>query len=264
MMRISLVITTFNRPDALGLVLASGFDQSLPPLEIIVADDGSGPETGNLVRSFAETSSVPVLHSWQQDRGFRAARSRNRAMAMARGDYLVYIDGDMLLERHFIEDHAHWAQPGYFVQGSRTLLDERITRQMISSQKRDFSFLAAGVGNRKNCIRSTFLARLFSRTREDLPGVRTCNFAFWKKDGIAVNGFNEDFVGWGREDSEFAARLLHHGVARRNLRFNAIAYHLYHSEHSRESLPENDRILAATVIQKKTWCENGVNQHQIE
>ena len=94
-----------------------------------------------------------------------------------------------------------------------------------------------------------------------MNGVRTCNFAFWREDALAVNGFNEDFIGWGREDSEFTARLLNYGLMRRSVKFNALAYHLYHSRNDRSYLPENDRLLKDTIEQKRIWCEKGVNAY---
>ncbi|RWX51053.1 N-terminal domain of galactosyltransferase, partial [Candidatus Electrothrix marina] len=118
-----------------------------------------------------------------------------------------------------------------------------------------------GVENRKNCLRSAFLSRLISFKNRGMNGVRTCNFAFWREDALAVNGFNEDFIGWGREDSEFTARLLNYGLMRRSVKFNALAYHLYHSRNDRSYLPENDRLLKDTIEQKRIWCEKGVNAY---
>jgi predicted glycosyltransferase involved in capsule biosynthesis len=94
-----------------------------------------------------------------------------------------------------------------------------------------------------------------------IRGVKTCNFAFWRRDAIQVNGFNEEFVGWGREDSEFTVRLLNVGLKRQNVRFNALAYHLYHPISDRKHLPENDRILQKTIERRLTWCAQGLDQH---
>ena len=90
-MRASLIVTTYNRPDALHLVLQSVLQQTVPPAEIIVADDGSGADTAETVGRFAKTSPIPVKHVWQEDQGFRAAQSRNRALAAAQGPYMVLI-----------------------------------------------------------------------------------------------------------------------------------------------------------------------------
>jgi len=261
MTTVSLVVTTYNWKEALRLVLASALVQSRLPDEIIVADDGSRPDTGELVDVMAAGSPVPLIHSWQEDQGFRAAMGRNRAIARATGDYIVLIDGDMLLEPHFIADHLAVARPGRFVQGSRVLLAEQRTRQVLAEGVTRIAPLASGIENRKNCIRSRWLSALFSHAGQGLNGIKTCNFAFWRRDALAVNGFNEEFVGWGREDSEFAARLLNNGIQRYTLKFMATAYHLFHPVQPRDRLPANDDLLARVVSEKTTWCAHGIGQY---
>ncbi len=260
-MKISLIITTYNWKEALVLSLRSALDQAVQPWEIVVADDGSAEDTAAVIRSIAADAPVPVLHSWQEDKGFRLAVSRNKAIARASGDYIVLIDGDILLEKHFIYDHSRVARPGCFVQGTRVLLNEKLSAEVLHKRQLLASFCTRGVENKKNCLRSDFLAILFSFKSKRLRGVRTCNFAFWRKDAIAINGFNEEFVGWGREDSEFTARLLNNGLIRRNIKFNALAYHLYHTMSDRSHLEANDRLLEETVARKRTWCEKGISQY---
>ena len=260
-MNISLIITTYNWKEALQLSLQSALDQTLSPLEIIVADDGSGPETAELVQKMGSSSPIPVHHSWQEDCGFRVARSRNKAIAMARGEYLILIDGDMVLEPHFVADHCRYARSGFFVQGSRVLLSQSFTKQLLANGSSGIFLGSNCMGNRKNSLRSPFLARMFSTKSKRLPGIRSCNFAFWKEDALRVNGFNEAFVGWGREDSEFAARLINYGLSRRNLRFQAIGYHLYHPMNTREGLTANQELLRKTIEEKRLWCEQGLSQH---
>ncbi|NTV02697.1 MAG: glycosyltransferase [Chlorobiaceae bacterium] len=260
-MKCSLVITTYNRPEALDLVLRSAFVQAEPPCEIIVADDGSTAETAMLVDRCRDASSVPVLHVWQEDLGFRASASRNMAIAAATGDYVVIVDGDMLLHRDFMTDHRLLAQEGSFIQGSRVLLSPEITRQMLLAKNLQVPFCEHGLGNRKNALRLPLLSRLLARKCSSLRGIRSCNMSFFRNDCIRVNGFNEDFVGWGREDSEFAVRMINSGVLRRNVRFSAIAFHLWHEENPRSSLPENDRRLFEAMSGRVTFCRNGIGQH---
>ncbi|MBW6520231.1 MAG: glycosyltransferase, partial [Desulfoarculaceae bacterium] len=212
----------------------------------------------------AKDSPVPLIHSWQQNKGFRLARSRNKAIAKATGDYLILIDGDIIMEHHFIADHILAAKAGFFVQGTRVILKEKTTQRALRQEEINFCTWAPGIENRKNCLRSRLLSKIFSFSSKSLSGIKTCNFAVWKKDAQAVNGFNEEFQGWGREDSEFIARLLNKGIRRQNLRFNALAYHLYHRINSRQSLAVNDAILARTCDQHLTWCDKGLDQHQQE
>lgn len=260
-MKISLIITTYDWKEALELSLKSSLQQVEKPLEIIVADDGSGEDTAEAIQEIAINAPVPVIHSWQQDKGFRLSASRNKAIARARGDYIVLIDGDIILEKHFIYDHARYAQSGFFVQGTRVLLNEQLSRDVLAEKRLTGFFCTRGVENRKNCLRSIILSRIFSFKSRKMTGVRTCNFAFWRKDAVGVNGFNEEFVGWGREDSEFTARLINSGLVRRNIKFNALAYHLYHPMNDRSHLDENDRLLRKTIEQKRSWCEKGISQY---
>lgn len=261
-MKISLIITTFNWKEALELSILSVQKQLHPPAEIIIADDGSDDDTRELIASMKRSSLVPIVHSWQKNRGFRLSRSRNRAINIAKGDYIILIDGDIVIEEHFVADHLEAAKPGYFIQGSRVLLNTNSTKLGLEQKELCPCFTDPGVENRKNCIRSTLLSRLFSFSSKRLPGIKTCNFAFWRKDAETVNGFNEEFVGWGREDSEFTARLLHSGVKRQNLKFKAVAYHLFHKINSRAYLQENDKILDATIKNRLIWCNNGLNLHK--
>jgi glycosyltransferase involved in cell wall biosynthesis len=260
--KISLIITTYNWKEALALSLKSALQQNQLPMEIVIADDGSRSDTAAVIHEIAATAPVPVIHSWQEDKGFRLAASRNKAIAKTNGDYIILIDGDIILERHFIFDHARFALPGHFVQGTRVLLGEGLSSCVLRGKKNlSEPFCRRGVENRKNCLRSALLCRLFSYRERGMSGVRTCNFAFWRNDALAVNGFNEDFVGWGREDSEFTARLLNYGLVRRNIKFNALAYHLYHPHNDRSHLDENNQLLKKTTAEKLVWCEKGVKRH---
>lgn len=260
--KITLIITTYNWKEALSLCLESVSRQSFPPVEVIVADDGSSSDTGEFVRNFAEQASFPVFHCWQKDRGFRLARIRNKAISQARGDYIILIDGDIVLGKRFLEDHASFAKAGFFSQGRRVLLSDDLTEQAIAKGRLpDLLFVRKGVGNRKNLFYSSLMARLFAFGNRRLAGIKGCNVAFWRKDCLRVNGFNEEFTGWGREDSEFAMRLLNMGIRRRNIRFNAIACHLYHSVNDRKNLSVNDQILQKTIEEGLKWCEHGIDKH---
>ncbi|MBV5318280.1 MAG: glycosyltransferase family 2 protein [Desulfobulbaceae bacterium] len=262
-MQISLIITTYNWKEALRLSLQSVLAQTLLPREIVVADDGSRPDTAELVREFSASSPVPVIHSWQEDEGFRSAQSRNKAISKARGDYIILIDGDIVLESHFVADHRTFAQSGYFVQGTRALLGQELSVQSLKTGQFRLPFLAKGLENKKNCLRSVVLSRLLSFRTRRLIGVKTCNFAFWKQDALLVNGFNEDFIGWGREDSEFAARLINFGIRRLDLKFHALGYHLHHPMNTRDRLAINDAILNATIEKKLKRCERGIDQYLV-
>lgn len=260
-MRISLLMPTYERPDALDAVLRSVRRQSLPPSEVVVGDDGSGPETASVIDA-AKKAGLNVRHIWREHDGFRAGRMRNACLAAATGEYVIMIDDDMFLHPDFVADHVWAARPGLFVQGSRVLLDATASTAAMRAPGVCWpSFFSSGVGNRKNLLRSRPLSRLFSSINTNLKGTRTCNFALWREDFVKVNGFNEDFVGWGREDSEFVARLFNSGLRRCTLRFAALACHLHHPPRSREGVERNDALLHAALANKTSRCANGFNLH---
>ncbi|HUL58997.1 MAG TPA: glycosyltransferase family 2 protein [Anaeromyxobacteraceae bacterium] len=260
-MRTTLIVTTYNRKDALELALLSATAQSEPPGEIIVADDGSADDTRALVEAIAARAPVPVRHCWHQDDGFRLATIRNRAIAMARGEYLVMVDGDLVLHPDFVKDHERAARRGQFVQGGRVLLGEAATRDVLREGRIDIGPFEPGTRNRKNAFRIGWLSKLISHRSRSLHRVRGANLAFWREDVVRVNGFNEDFVGWGREDSEFALRMQNSGLRRLHLKFGAVAYHLWHPEASRAMLPRNHQILEEALARRSVRCENGVDRH---
>jgi glycosyltransferase involved in cell wall biosynthesis len=258
-MRVSLIITTYNNSAALLLVLQSVEKQSTKPSDVIIADDGSNDDTIELIKNFQLTSFLNIIHSWQKDKGFRAATSRNKAIAKSDSDYLILIDGDMILHPQFIQDHIKNAERGYFIQGTRVILTEAATKYAIKKMSIIFSFFSLGIKNRKNMIHSDFLSKLFSKKKKYLSRIKSCNMGLYKDDYVNINGFNNDFEGWGREDSEFAARLLNNGIIRKNLRFNAIQFHLWHIENTRTSLRKNDLLLKSVINNNSKWCNNGIN-----
>lgn len=259
-MRISLIITTYNRADALFLVLKSIKNQSLEPFEVIIADDGSNYLTKKIIDEFSELTDLTVIHSYQEDLGFRVAESRNKAIARANGEYIILIDGDMLLHPDFINDHAINAKEGFYIQGSRVLLSPLKTEEILELKEINLNILDNGIKNRFNAIHSVFLSQVFSSKNSFLKGVKSCNMSFYRKDCIKVNGFNGNFIGWGREDSEFVIRLFNVGIKRKNLKFSAIQYHLWHDESNRSSLKSNEKLLKKTVNENLNWCEVGINK----
>jgi len=259
-MSVSLIISTYNRPDALFRVLESVEHQTKLPDEIIVADDGSDKNTKKCIDDFNKSSSLKVIHSWQQDNGFRVAESRNKAISKSNCDYIILIDGDVILHNKFIEDHLRHSELGFFIQGSRVFLDKTTTRNLLKNGLYSFSLFSRGLSNRKNAIYLGFFAKLFVKKKNYIKGVKTCNLGFYRKDCAEINGFNNDMIGWGREDTEFVVRLLNRGVNRKNVRFNLIQFHLWHQSSSRDFLSKNEEILKNTLNNKLSWSDNGLNK----
>lgn len=260
---VSLIITTYNWPKALKLVLNSVLTQSEMPDEVIVADDGSTEETHQIIQSFQPNFPVPLIHSWQEDKGFRLSRARNVAIAKSNKDYIVMIDGDMVLHKHFIRDHKSISKKGYFTQGRRVILLKQLTDELISQKKKRICLFSSQVKNKLNAMSCSFLSPLLTKmlSKKNHRSVRGCNMAYWRTDIININGYNEQFIDWGREDSEFVVRLINSGLKRQDLRFGGVAYHLYHQEKSRKNLNINDDILDYAINHKIKWCEEGLTLH---
>jgi len=228
---------------------------------VIVTDDGSREDTAALLRDSARNYPTRLVHVWQPDDGARMSRARNRGIAAARGDYVVFLDGDMLAQREFIADHRVFAQRGCFAQGSRVLTGARCTQHLLTESKLDVGFWSADIDRRRHTLRMPLLARAYARPHRREAGIKSCNWGFWRDDLIAINGFNEAMTGWGREDNELALRAFHAGLQRRDLRFSALAAHLWHPTRKNVVDNPNDAVLAATRASAATRCALGLDQH---
>ena len=234
--------------------------QNMFPLEVIVADDGSTDETRHLIDLYRDIMPVPLLHSWIPDKGFRVAKARNVAISKAKGEYIIIIDGDMVVTPHFISDHSRLMERGQFVTGSRARLKEKATIERCITQNANIHIWSSGLTRRLVLLRIPGMHH-FIKGHDGLKNARSCHMAFWKEDFIQVNGFEEDFEGWGFEDSEFVQRLLNNGLKRKNAKLLAPAIHLYHKEKGGEQIAKNQEILKQTIALGKKRAVNGVSQY---
>lgn len=264
-MQTSLIVTTYNRPDALHLVLQSVLQQTMLPDEIIIADDGSQDDTRTMLDTFRTKCQIPLIHAWQEDLGFRAARVRNLAASKTHGLYLIFIDGDMVLHPRFISSHLAYKQAHMFLHGKRAMLSDRLTATVLRKHQVNISPLTPGMTLRSRAFHSNVLAKRLSHESVDWYGTQSANLSLWKTDFVAVNGFNEDFEGWGREDSELAYRLIQSGVKKFELRFCAITFHLSHGKDHKikyqDSTEQNQKLLEHTVNTRIVKCPNGLSNH---
>jgi glycosyltransferase involved in cell wall biosynthesis len=244
-------------------VLASVRRQSQPPHEILIADDGSGAATRDVIESFVRSHPGPVRVLSQPHEGFRVARLRNLAIAASTTDYLVFIDGDMLLHAEFVADHARFARRGCYTQGVRAHADASLSAALIAGAVKFPAVSSPGLAGlrRAYLLHSRTLAGLMRRAANALVAVKACNLGVWREDLLRVNGFDEDMVGWGPEDKELCARLEHAGVRRQTLLFGGIACHLHHPPASRAALPANLAILAATRASARVRAAHGLDAH---
>ena len=259
-MTVSLIISTYNWPRALYLCLDSVMQQSVLPDEILVADDGSGMDTRDVVRHFEQISPVPVRHIWHEDRGFRVAAIRNKAIAASRSDYLIQIDGDLILQRNFIQDHLAFARRGCYVAGSRGMLTQRLTQQVINGEITSLSPLTRGVYCSNNVMRIPIMSA-FYRMLSPEDHRRRCTMGLWGEESLRVNGYDEAFEGWGFEDTEFGLRLKNSGVRQLRIKFRAVAFHLFHEKVSRERCLTNEHYYLESIREHRTRCKRGIDQY---
>jgi glycosyltransferase involved in cell wall biosynthesis len=262
--RCCLVVTTHERPDALKRVLAAVAAQTQAPDELLVADDGSGPDTAQLVEQHAAAARYPVHHAWQPHEGFRAGRIRNAAIAGSRSEYVVLLDGDMVPHPRFLADHRAMARPGHYSQGVRIALDAAATRRLLEAGSELPQPWSPGLGRLRRLygLHAPRLARALRRAANAVVAVKACNQGFWRDDLLAVNGFDEAMTGWGSEDKELCARLENFGVRRQTLLFAAIAWHLDHGPAPRDRAEVNRARWQETVRSERTRCEAGLDRHR--
>ncbi len=260
-MKSSLLISTYNWPEALQLVLKSVEFQSEKPDEILIADDGSTEATSKLIELFQENSAIPVKHVWQVDKGFRRSAILNKALAGSTADYIIQTDGDCILHKDFVKDHLALAKEKTYLYGSRVNIQKNYLVELFEKQDIKFIFFSKGIKKRSRNLRIPFLSNFYKESRKVSDKLRGCNLSFWKKDFVEVNGYNEEMEGWGREDSELIHRMSNRGVVGKRLRYRGIIYHIWHLVKNKENLATNNSLQEKTRDEKKVWCENGIDKY---
>lgn len=238
---ISIVVTTYNRSDALAAVLRALEAQDDTEFEVIIADDGSSDVHRSAIAKCAAGTQLQITYVWHPDVGFTASCVRNRGVGASRGNYIILLDGDCVPETDFVRQHRRLRQEGHFLNGSRVMLSPELTSAAISGDEAVFGrsawyWVAKRVHGQASKL--TGLLRLpdwmLRKNAKFLwKGIRSCNMGVWKKDYEAINGFDESFVGWGHEDADFVLRLHNYGVIRKNGFCATEVYHLWHRESSR-------------------------------
>ncbi|MDT0647846.1 glycosyltransferase family 2 protein [Zunongwangia sp. F260] len=259
-MKTALLISTYNWPEALNLVLKSVKNQSTAPDEIVIADDGSTEETANVIKKHKDQG-LPIKHVWQEDEGFRRTSILNKAIAQATSDYIIQTDGDCILHKDFVRDHINNTKTGTFQFGSRVNIQEEALQEIFEEGRISYDFFASGIKKRTRSLHIPFLSSFYKQKNELSKKVRGCNLSFWRKDFIEINGYNEDMTGWGQEDSEMVVRLLNKGVDGKRLRYAGIVYHIWHKESSKEKSIVNREIQQRAMDEKMVSCENGIEKY---
>lgn len=267
-MRTAFVVLTYNRSDALLAVLRALAPQCGKDDVVVVADDGSRDEHVQALQRGLPRFACPVRHVWHPDTGFTAARARNLGAMAARADYIVFMDGDCIPNRGFAGAHRQLAGEGFFVNGSRVLLSERLTQHVLQGDV-DPAALGAAAWLRLRLAgdvnKLTHLLRwpgapLRVEPRFLWKGIRSCNFGVWYRDLRAANGFDETFQGWGHEDADLVLRLHHLGLARRNGFLGTEVLHLWHRENPRDREGDNRRRVEQRMSSGIVRAERGLAQ----
>ncbi len=269
---VSVVVTTYDREDALDAVLRSLSRQTDRDFEVVVADDGSGPATAALVESWEARLGAPLAHVWHEHRDFRAGEIRNRAVLASRGTYVVFLDGDCLVRPDFVAVHRNLAERGWFVTGNRALLSPALTetllRDRLAAETWGFSsWLAQRLRGGINRIASLVhlpLGPLRRLRPQAWQGARSCNLAVWRADLDRVDGFDAAFSGWGKEDSDLLVRLLHAGVRRKDGAFATGVLHLWHPPADRARLSENESMLEGVIVAGRGRAKRGMSTLALE
>jgi glycosyltransferase involved in cell wall biosynthesis len=269
-MHIALIITTYNRPDALAAVLDGCLAQTDADFEAIVADDGSTRDTAGLVAAYQARAPFPVKHVWQEDRGFRAAAIRNRALAATDAGYIIFIDGDCVPSPEFVASHRRLAERGWFLSGNRMMLTQAFTEKVLHEK------IPIHLWRKSDWLKARRLGqieRLLPLLQLSMPGwvrklyprrwqgAKTCNLSAWRDDLLRVNGLDESYTGWGLEDSDLVIRLLRAGIRNKSARFSVPVFHLWHGENDRTWLEENRRRLQEVLQSTHVRAAKGVDQY---
>lgn len=265
-MSLSVVVATYEWPDALFAVLRGLADQSDDDFEVVVADDGSGPETAAVVE--ACSSHLVVRHLRQEDEGYRLARVRNLGARAAVGDLLVFIDGDTVPRRHFVRALREALVPGWFLAGKRLLLDrdltERALRDRVPIQRWSFPHWALHYEHVKP-LRALTARDRRRPGREGLPEFvpHADGYGFLlgvsRADFERVNGYDARFAGWGGEDVDMAVRLRRASLRCGWAGPQSTLLHLWHETRKAGARP-NDGLLAETEASDRIEAVEGLRE----
>ncbi|WP_273204200.1 glycosyltransferase family 2 protein [Marinobacter subterrani] len=236
-MKLSVIISTYNSPAWLEKVLWGYSVQTHKDFELIIADDGSTGETRQCIDRMREENGLPIKHVWQEDDGFRKCRILNLAVLESESEYLVFTDGDCIPRRDFLEVHASEAEPGHYLSGGYHKLPMDTSRaisrdDILTGRCFELPWLKAhglkSTYKNSKLTANHWQARLFNTLTPTRCRFKGSNGSAWKKDILAVNGFDETMA-YGGEDREFGVRLANLGVKPKHVRYNAIVIHLDHA-----------------------------------
>ncbi|BDS07813.1 hypothetical protein NT6N_28530 [Oceaniferula spumae] len=267
-MKTSIIISTYNQPKWLRKTLLGYVNQDTHDFEIVIADDGSGEETRQVVEEYQQTAPFPVKHVWHHDSGFRKSTILNKAILFSQGDYLIFSDGDCIPRHDFVSTHLDAAEPGHFISGGYCKLPLELSRAICEDDIRTgrcFDSQWLGVHGFQN-LGSKLKIGLHGQLSRFADGITTtkatwngCNASGWKQDIVDVNGHDETMC-YGGQDRELGERLINLGLRSKQFRHRAVLLHLDHPRayKTRESIEKNLSVRAATRSSQSTWTTHGI------
>ncbi len=264
---ISVIVTTYNREDALDAALRALARQSDRNFEIVIADDGSRPDTARVIASWKARLPVPLKHVRHEHQGFRGGEIRNRGIAASDGEVCIFLDGDCLAAADFIAAHRRLHEAGWFVTGNRILLSRELTDAVLARglEPETWNFpallrrrLRGGINRLLPTLRLP-LGPVRKLHSESWEGAQTCNLAVARRDLDRIDGFDCAYTGWGLEDSDLVVRLLHAGVRRKDGRFATGVLHLWHPQNDRAQLPANQARLDEVIGGSRVRARRGLS-----
>lgn len=267
---VSIIFTTYNATRWLEKVLWGYEQQSYTNFEIIIADDGSGEETRDLIKRVNNETSLKLRHIWHEDNGFQKCRILNKAILHAQHDYVIFSDGDCIPRQDFVAEHVKNAEPGHYLSGSYYKLplptSEVINKQdVISQQCFDVSWLYQnGLPKTRKTLKLRAGAKSAAWLNQLTPAkcnLKGSNASCWLEDILAVNGFDERMQ-WGGLDREFGVRLINQGIKSKHVRYNAICIHLDHPRGYKDKamVASNNKLRIHNEKKGVTWTEHGIQQ----
>jgi glycosyltransferase involved in cell wall biosynthesis len=287
---LTLVIAVYKNIPALNLILQSLDNQSFTEFEVVIAEDNDDPKMADFVERANRYYWFPIQHIAQPDNGFQKDKALNKAVAAATTDYIVFIDGDCILHKHFLKQHYLNRAEGIALYGRRVMLSEKLTNRLnilnpdrsgtegvastyidgvtsshpVNSKPPNFSDVFSLFNlfiNRCNRIDCALYLPFLPSKIHTKPSIWGCNWSIHKKDLIAVNGFDEDYVKPGcGEDTDIEWRLLKKGIRLKKIKFKAVQYHLYHVENYADTV-ENEWIMKRKQDIGEIFCRKGISPY---
>jgi glycosyltransferase involved in cell wall biosynthesis len=267
----SIILATYEWPEALAMVLSGLVTQSEKNFEVMIADDGSGPKTREVIQEYKRRVPFEISHFWQENRGFRKSRILNEAIRAARGETLIFLDGDCVPHREFVEQHIALQHKGSYVCGRRVDLSKAYSAQLTPAQIEGGAVNGVGSGifdlwldslkrggskpfHRAYMVKNSFLRRICGL--DHVVDLKGCNFSVSRANMLAIDGFDKSYEGYGREDTDVEIRLQNLGLSIKSAKNLCLQFHLWHEP--RAFTPVNEDLLTSARNEKRVRALSGL------